>query len=202
MAQTTSLGSVDAILMASGFSRRFGSEDKLLQPFCGTPLARRALELALSFGGFSHIWFVYASAAVGRLAAGCPGITLIHNQNPERGSCESIRLGVLSSSADHYLFMQCDQPLLDAPTLQAILAQRAPGRIIVPVHDGTEGSPSLFSATFRPQLLALADNQSARSIRAEHPDDVTRVPIDSPFPLADVDTPQELARLQAIANGG
>lgn len=192
-------GSVDAILMASGFSHRFGHQNKLLQPFCGKPLAQHALQLAAGFSGFAHVWFVYAAGSVGRLARPAPNVTPIQNQNPKRGSCESVRLGVLSSSAQHYLFMQCDQPLLDEATLRALLAQRAPGRIVVPSHGGQNGSPVLFSAAFRPQLLALQSGQNARSILQANPGAIVTVEIANPLPLADIDTPEDLARLEALA---
>ncbi len=46
-------GAVDVILLASGFSRRFGGGNKLLRTFRGKTLIARALELAcsLSLGG-------------------------------------------------------------------------------------------------------------------------------------------------------
>lgn len=189
-------GSVDAILMASGFSQRFGDEDKLLALFCGKPLAQHALDLACGFAGFGQVFFVAARPAVQRLAQG-RACTLLENLHPERGARESIRLGVLASKADYYLFLPCDQPLLDEATLTKIMAVRRPGCIVEPHFEGTPGSPALFSATFRDELLALQDGQNARIIKQKHPAAVVKVPFVCPLPLCDIDTPAALAQLEA-----
>lgn len=194
-------GKVDAILMASGFSKRFGPENKLLHPFCGQPLALHTVALAAQAPGLSSVFLVYVEPEVGALAEGYPGVVPLHNQNPSRGACESIRLGVAASTADYYLFMTCDQPLLDGATLAALLAKRAPGRIVVPSYGGKQGSPTLFSATFREELLALADHENARILKQRHPQAVVPLELASPLPLADVDTPADLQRLSRYANG-
>ena len=50
--------SLFAILMASGFSRRFGDENKLLVPFRDKPLARHTLDLVLSVRVWERVFFV------------------------------------------------------------------------------------------------------------------------------------------------
>jgi CTP:molybdopterin cytidylyltransferase MocA len=47
---------INAILMASGFSRRFGSANKLLATFRGKPLARHTLELACALDVFNRVF--------------------------------------------------------------------------------------------------------------------------------------------------
>lgn len=189
---------IDAVLMASGFSRRYGCEDKLLRPFCGTPLAEHALRLCCGMGCFDSIRFVYASPEVGFLAKKYP-VEAILNERPERGQCESIRLGILPSTADYYLFVPCDQPLLDAATVAAVLSKRQPGRIVEPFCGDKTGGPSLFASRFKPLLAALADNENARNIKRSHSQLVTRVEILNPLALFDVDTPDDFAYLEEYA---
>ncbi|MDR0601913.1 MAG: NTP transferase domain-containing protein, partial [Treponema sp.] len=52
---------MDAVLLASGFSRRFGNADKLLVLFREKPLARYTLELTSGLGRFREIFFIAAS---------------------------------------------------------------------------------------------------------------------------------------------
>lgn len=189
--------SVDAILMASGFSTRFG-QNKLLAPFQGRALAAHTLELACGCAEFGNVWLVCASPQVAALAAGTRAHVL-HNSVPGRGACESIRLGVQASHAQHYMFFTCDQPLLDTRTLHSLLACRAPGRIVVPQHQGQPGSPAIFSASFRPELLNLRDGENARSIKLQNPAALYYVPVHSPWPLFDIDTPEDLARAEQNA---
>jgi CTP:molybdopterin cytidylyltransferase MocA len=54
--------------MASGFSRRFAPENKLLVPFRGKPLARHTLDLVLGMDCFAGIFFVAACNEVAALA--------------------------------------------------------------------------------------------------------------------------------------
>jgi molybdenum cofactor cytidylyltransferase len=86
-----------AILLASGFSRRFGKENKLLFPFRGKSLARHTLDLVRDTEVWSGIFFVCADdrvAALAACAADGPPIELIRNAAPEKGRRESVRLGV------------------------------------------------------------------------------------------------------------
>lgn len=180
---------IDGILMASGFSRRFGEADKLLWPWRGKPLAEYTLALACSLG-LRRVFFVTARAEVAALAQGYP-VTPLHNAAPQRGMCESVRLGVAASSAEHYLFFACDQPLLNAATAQAVMQQARPGGIAYPEHEGRPGLPALFSAQWREELLCLAPGQHPRDLKRRHPEACTPVPVPDARVLFDIDRAEE-----------
>jgi len=192
--------------MASGFSRRFGSGNKLLFPFRGKPLAGYALDLACGMSKDSHcfsgIFFVAADEQVAGLAKGLP-VTLIRNTAPEKGQRESVRLGVeAAGETGYYFFFPCDQPLLDRETLRLILAARKPGYIVEPcnsqgsrVCQGSrvyQGSPCLFSAAFRDELLNLSEGEKPRIIKARHPEALISVEITNPLALIDIDRPEDI----------
>jgi molybdenum cofactor cytidylyltransferase len=184
---------VDAILLASGFSRRFGGGDKLLLPVGGKPLVLRALELACRLP-FKTVHLVAAGVDVTRLGEGFP-VRTHHNTRPERGQCESVRLGTLASDAEHYMFFVCDQPFLDAETVLAICGKAAPGKIVFPTCNGTPAPPNLFSKAFREELLGLEDGENARVVKGRHPDALIRVPVADGRVLADIDTYEDYALL-------
>lgn len=186
---------VAAILMASGFSRRFGQANKLLLPIEGVPMAARTMELVCRSPLFSQRIAVAADGAVLALGEGKP-LTMIRNDNPQRGMCESIRLGVLAADAAHYMFFPCDQPFLTEEVLQALVEASAPGRMVVPEREGMPSSPTIFSAAFREELLALPDGAGGRIVLRAHPQAVIRVPIEDGRALADIDTPEDARRLQ------
>jgi molybdenum cofactor cytidylyltransferase len=188
---------ISAILMASGFSRRFG-QNKLTFPFRGKPLARHTLELVSSMNCFNGIFFVYADEETAALAGDLP-VTLIRNNTPEKGQRESARLGVEAAvPADYYFFFPCDQPFLDTETVRLILAARKPGCIVEPYFKGGEensslqGSPALFSAAFRDELLTLKEGEKPRVIKARYPEAVIRVDIKNHLALLDIDCPHTL----------
>ena len=191
------VGSVDAILMASGFSRRFGPDNKLLAPFLGKPLLCRPLELVTQMGVFSRVYLVAANPDVCRLAMQYP-VTVLENKHPENGAIESIRLGVTASKADYYLFLPCDQPLLDEHTIDQILALRQPGGIVRPQFGPRPGSPVLFSSHYQNELAALKKGQHARDLIARHPDALITLELESENPLLDVDVKEDLQRISAL----
>jgi CTP:molybdopterin cytidylyltransferase MocA len=95
------------------------------------------------------------------------------------------------------MFFPCDQPLLSAAALNLILKARRPGRIVEPRADGRPGSPSLFSAAFRDELLALGEGEHPRDIKARHPDALVSVDLPASA-LADIDDPEMLERTAGI----
>jgi len=188
---------VAAILMASGFSKRFGGQNKLLVPFRGKPLARHTLELAAGMDFQGGIFFIAASDEVAALAADLSAVRVIKNAAPEKGLRESVRLGVEAADAagaEYYLFLPCDQPFLDAGTVQSILNAQAPGRIVEPRRLGSPGNPCLFSAVFKEELLFIAEGETPRLIKARHAQSVRGVEISNLLALKDIDNEEELKK--------
>lgn len=179
---------VDAILMASGSSERYGRKNKLLEQFRGLAMAEHTLKLACEAGVFGKVFFIAADPAVAVLAQGYPA-RVLRNEHPGRGARESIRLGAEASRADACLFFACDQPLLDIQTVARILEQAGTGKIVLPVWRGQRGGPVLFPRAFRDELRALGEGESGRAVMARHPDQLLEVEASGPGAMADVDTP-------------
>jgi len=189
-----------AILLAAGFSRRFGEQNKLLMTFRGKPLARHTLDLVCGMGCFEKVFFVYADETVAALAQGLE-VTTVYNPEPEKGQGGSARLGLTAAARisgaepDYYMFFPCDQPLLDQDTVRLLLDAACPGSITEPSCPGGNHSPSLFSASFTDELLALKQGEHPRLLKARHPQALITVKIADPAPLADIDTIEDLERL-------
>ncbi|MDR2371418.1 MAG: nucleotidyltransferase family protein [Treponema sp.] len=182
----------DAVLLASGFSRRFGNKDKLLADFRGKALARHTLDLVSGLGCFRGIFFVAAAEGVINLASGLP-VTIVRNKHPERGMRESVRLGLeAAGNSGYYMFFPCDQPLLDAGTVMRILEARKPDCIVEPRRGGKPGNPCVFSAAFRAELLSLEEGGRPRDVKARHPEALVPVEIPDPLALADIDDGETL----------
>ena len=193
-------GKAAAVLMASGFSKRFGERNKLLVPFRGKPLARYALELASALGFPGGIFFVVSSDDIAALAsADLSGVRVIKNAAPDKGLRESVRLGVEAADGAAYcLFFPCDQPFLDGATVRLILDAREEGRIVEPCYHGRPGNPCLFSLAFREELVSLKEGETPRLIKARHPEAVIRVEVHSPLVLEDIDDEETLARFEGL----
>ncbi|MDR0719743.1 MAG: nucleotidyltransferase family protein [Treponema sp.] len=189
---------VDAVIMASGASSRFGGKNKLLANFRGKPLARNTLELAVGCGLFNRIFFVACSAEVAALAEDLP-VTLIRNSQSDLGQSESIRLGAAASEADHIIFLSCDQPLLDRATLECITGARKEGFIVEPRVNGEAFGPCVFSRVFREELCALPPGGMGRDVKKRHSARIIAVEIKDPERLLDTDNPEALAKVIALS---
>jgi molybdenum cofactor cytidylyltransferase len=183
--------------MASGFSERFGSLNKLLVNFRGKPLARHTIELAAGMHFPGGIFFIASSREAAGLASDFSAVRVIKNTAPEKGLRESVRLGIEAAGTkpEYYLFFPCDQPFLDAATMQRVLDARAPGRIVEPRYGGRPGNPCLFSATFREDLLSLNEGETPRLIQTRYPQALRGVEISNPLALEDIDDEETLMRL-------
>jgi len=199
-----------AILLAAGFSHRFGEQNKLLVLFRGKPLARHTLELVCGMGCFEKVFLVYNDEAVAALAEGLE-VTTVYNPAPAKGQGESARLGLTAvvqsaeaaqrntAEPEYYMFFPCDQPLLDQDTIRLLLDSARPGCIVEPACPGGNHSPSLFCGSFRDELLALKQGEHPRLLKARHPQALITVEITDPAPLADIDTVEDLKKL-AMSN--
>jgi len=188
-------GNTAAILLASGFSKRFGGQNKLLAVFRRKPLARYALELAASINFWRGIFFIIASDEVAALAADLPCVKVIKNSSPQKGLRESICLGIEAAfDAEYYMFFPCDMPFLDAGTVQSILNERRPGCIVEPHYRGVPGNPCLFSAVFREKLLSLKEDETPRLLKLRHPEVLRKVEVTNPLVLEDIDDEETFER--------
>ncbi len=179
---------VDAIILASGMSKRMGC-NKLLLPFLGSPLVERALE-QFPYDLFGRVLMVAADPEVISIAAKFP-VTICKNDGRSKGKSEAIKCGLNSSSArDGYLFAVADQPLLRGATVTTLLERfiSFPGRIVLPFAAGKSKNPVIFPALLRNELLALAGDCGGKEVIKKHPQLIEYVEFSSAEEFQDVDT--------------
>jgi molybdenum cofactor cytidylyltransferase len=185
------------LLLAAGGSSRFGSP-KVLARYRGESLVLRGVHLlAPRCPGGVHVVTGAASDAVGTALAGEP-VILVENPDWARGLSTSLVRGVaaLPPSADAVLILLCDQPAITPADLDALIAAwRIEPELIAAAGFGDRlGPPVIMPRAFWPQLSALRGDQGARSLLEWHAEHTT-VPM--PHAALDVDTPEDLARLEA-----
>jgi molybdenum cofactor cytidylyltransferase len=173
---------VTAIVLAAGFSRRFGSP-KQLHEIDGETLVHRAARVALAVA--PTIVVIPADAPLIRDAVTHLDVTIIENREASEGMASSIRAGVTWSDGD-VLLLVCDQPGVTAEHLQALIDAHAP--IAASAYDGTIGVPAYFAAEYRNELLALGGDAGAKALLTKY------ASIVAPVPLADA---RDLDRLTA-----
>ena len=185
---------ISAILLAAGLSQRMG-EDKLLLPYKKKPLLQNAIDLLSDLHIYEKILVTTASRL--ERVKPPPEINVILNPQPETGQGGSVRLGVMEATGEWYLFMAADQPLLGIEDLLPILeaAKESNGKIIYPMVNGNPSTPSLFSSSFREELLSLYGDAGGRVVRTKHPEACFEIIPQHPECFYDVDTIEDYREL-------
>ncbi|GAA0314396.1 hypothetical protein GCM10009087_26000 [Sphingomonas oligophenolica] len=181
------------ILLAAGRSKRFGEADKLEQLFLRKPLAFHvvtALE-AIPF----QARFVVRNGT--NLDFESRGYRLIHNDAPEIGISESVKLGVACARAESpeaVLIALADMPRVTATHVYNLLDAADSADAVVASTDGVNPCPpAVFGAGRYEALLALEGDAGARAmvLAGRHVYAPARE-------LIDIDTPEDLERLRAL----
>lgn len=189
---------IDGIILAAGLAKRMGS-NKLRLPHEGRPLLEHAVSLALELP-LASVILVSREETVDGLNVPAR-VRAVINADPEKGISHSIRLGLEHATGGGYLFFQADQPLLRAETVRRVLEHAGAESIIIPEHRGVPGSPVLFPAKFRPELLSLRGDEGGRTLRDRHPEACRYVPVADAGELWDIDTRGDYERLVSRNSG-
>lgn len=192
---------IAGLLLAAGRARRFGAA-KLARPLRGTPVVRWSAE-ALRAGGVDEVVvMVPANDTAVSAALGGVAVRLVGNPEPDRGIGHSIALGIvaLPPHAEAVVVALADEPGLRPEWVREVIARRRPGgpAIVAPTFRGVRGHPVLFDRRVFPELAALDGDRGARAVVDRDPGRVAFVEMGTP-PLRDVDTPEDLARLEEDA---
>ena len=195
---------VGCVIMASGVSRRFGS-NKLLADFCGEPMLCRAFA-ATDTPKLSARIVVTRSDEVAQLCRSRNVPVLLHDLP---GRNDTVRLG---------LSALLDQPLLCRKTVEAMAGisgwdqktrlerqketEREIFRLGFRIRNDPSpltGSPVLFEKGLFQELLTLPQGMGGSVLLRKYPAHVHTVYIADRNELADADTPEALAQLEALA---
>ena len=113
-----------------------------------------------------------------------------------RGMGYSIAAGVAErSGAPGWLVLPGDMPLVKPGTVLAVAAALEHHPVAYAQHRGRRGHPVGFAAELYSELIQLEGDDGARRVVARYP--AFGVDVDDAGALMDVDTPTDLAALQA-----
>jgi len=171
---------MNAVVLAAGFSRRFGSPKQLFE-LDGETLVRRAARIAREIA--PTIVVIPCGALTIHEALCGLDVAVVENPTAAEGVASSIRAGVAATASD-VLLLVCDQPGVTAGHLRALTTTGA--SLSASGYDGTCGTPAYFSAQWRVELLSLRGDTGARTVLRAHRDQVAVVPFAA---ARDWDTP-------------
>jgi CTP:molybdopterin cytidylyltransferase MocA len=190
---------VIAVVLAAGRGDRLGGVAKALLSIDGESfLARVAGTLAAAGGGELLVVVGPPHGDRVRAEAARLGLAVVENPAPERGMGSSVATGfaaLAGRAGTAALLWPVDVARVAAASVAAVVTAAAADRIVVPTWQGRGGHPAAFGRALWSELAACdALPQGARSILHRDPARVTRLPVDDPGVLADVDLPADLER--------
>ncbi|MFK5926886.1 MAG: nucleotidyltransferase family protein [Desulfuromusa sp.] len=186
---------LNAVIMAAGQSRRFGS-NKLLLSLQGKPVIQHLLD-QFPFNLFHQVVLVYSHEPVRLIAQKYP-LILCHNDHPSQGKGGTIRLGLETcDDGEGTLFLVGDQPLLRRATIITLTKKflNHPKNIVMPVIGKTPCNPVFFPEACLPELKTLQGDVGGKVVIQKHADLIVRVPFDDANEFVDIDAPETYEKL-------
>jgi molybdenum cofactor cytidylyltransferase len=190
------------VILAAGASSRMGRDKALLTWLDGTFLsvAIRALQPLTDFV------IVVAGANGAQLApvVDANGAFMVVNPNPERGQLSSLQTGlqeVLNRGRDAAIVTLVDRPAPAVKTIEqvknAFLAAGDQTWAAIPECDGKHGHPFVIGREMISAFLNAPVTSTARDVEHARQQNILYVPVNDPLVAVNVNTPDDLSKLQA-----
>jgi molybdenum cofactor cytidylyltransferase len=183
------------VLLAAGTGSRFdpqGLRNKLLAPLPGgTCVAHDAAHRLLLIVP-KVIAVVRPGADALAHALNDAGCDVVFSADAQRGMGASLAAGVgAAHEAESWIVALADMPRIDVATIEAVARAIDNGAsLAAPFYQGRRGHPVGFGLAHRDALLALDGDTGARALLSSST--ITRIDVDDPGILRDVDTPDDL----------
>lgn len=188
---------VAALMLAAGYSRRFGADKRRATLADGRSLL--AASLALPCAALDEVWLVLRPDETPAGLDLPTGVRIVQDPATAQGMGHSLAAGarrlLAESQAQALAILLADMPSIRRDSLDALLAQADAEHILLPSHRGSRGHPVLFGRRFWPQLAALSGDTGARPVIQRNPDALRIVELDDPGVLLDIDTAEDWQRL-------
>ncbi|MFB7635338.1 NTP transferase domain-containing protein [Streptomyces sp. NPDC056149] len=189
------------LLLAAGGGRRLGGRPKALLDHRGRPLVEHAARV-LRDGGCGPVHIVLGAAAeTVRDRAELTGYHVSVNPNWAAGMGSSLRVGLAAlagAEADAVVVSLVDQPGIGtAAVARVVAASTGRGALAAAAYGGERGHPVLFGADRWADIAASAEgDRGARAYLRQHADTLTLVECGDVAEPYDIDTPDDLTRLE------
>lgn len=179
-----------ALVLAAGFSRRFGADKRLARLGDGRTVLESVVQ-AIEAAGLDCVVAQNSDRQL-PLAVSLKRLT-IPAAIAARGMGASLAAAVQQLPSDTDLIVcLADMPFVLPSTYAALAAAMRPGRIVCPRYHGKRGNPVGFSNSFREALIQLEGDRGARDLLQKWIESVDFIEVDDPGIHRDIDLPQDL----------
>jgi molybdenum cofactor cytidylyltransferase len=146
---------------------------------------------------------VRGNASLVMPAAYAAGASTVTNFKPEQGQFSSLQVGlreVLNRGRDAAVITLVDRPPAQQRTLHKLLEhfrlQNSDEKwAVVPEYSGQHGHPIIFGREMIEAVLRSPATATAREVEHRNQQYIEYVPVDDPFVILNINTPQDYAEL-------
>lgn len=191
---------VVGVVLAAGFSRRFGPQDKRHAPLPdGKPLL--ASVVAQASKAFTQLRVVLRSDDEPD-TLGLPHATSVlrvHNAEAGLGASLAEAIGLLEKDdalrqINAAAILLGDMPSIQLETFHLLQRQAGHSRIVRPCHAGRPGHPVIIGRDFWPELRTLQGDEGGKRIIQRHRDRYHEIPVDDAGIHVDIDLREDLLK--------
>ena len=191
------MATLGLIMMAAGSSTRFGEKNKLFAAFKGELLIDIALK-NLPIDLFEKAVIVAGSDEIIKKAQSVK-LSFALNDRPQDGLGRTIKIGIdaLGDNLDGYIFLVCDQPLLQKQSIVGLIDfwNLNSNSICALGYGDRLGNPVIFPNEMLPQFKKLEDKQTGRKVINENKNILKLFQIENERELQDINTLADLENL-------
>ncbi len=179
---------VTAIIMASGLSKRMGT-DKLKLPLRGKQLYQHIIDTVEDLPLKEKI--VVTSKEYIKTYAEKKGFIVVLNNEAEKGQSVSILKGLKETSvSDGYMFFVADQPFLKRETIICIIEKfkEHTSKIVIPFFNGEKGNPVIFPHRLKEDLMQIKGDQGGSVVIKKEWENSIKINFKDSLEGLDIDT--------------
>lgn len=155
------------VILASGRSRRFGTQDKLMADLLGQPMAMHSAKLAIAMQAHTIVATVaWDNEPLAELYSGM-GIAVVNNSDADSGQGTSLALGVqhiLDMPVHAVLVMLADMPFVTSGHLTSLMDCLGDGDAAASTCEGVLMPPILFARSAFNTLAALEGDKGGKAV--------------------------------------
>jgi len=187
--------SVDAVVMASGYSKRFGGE-KLFEEVGGMPLIEYLLKKLKNIP-FNKV-IVVGRDERSRALAERYGYEYAENKKAHLGQSESVKAGAKRSTGEGVMFFPGDQMMLTEKSILTLIEEyQKRDEIVRPEAGGIPSSPVIFPKRYIEDLLKIEGDSGGREV-IKGAEKVFKIRFEDIHEFIDIDTRQDLEEVVEV----
>ena len=186
---------IGAIVLAAGFSSRFGSSKLLAHLSNGKSIFQQTVERIAEV--FPDRLVVTRPEMAAQLQVLAQGTSILSFEHAEQGMGATLAFAAQQiGDWDGCLVCLGDMPFIETSTYRRIADNITADSIVTPTFNSKMGNPAAFGKNFFTDLGALTGDTGGRKLTSIYPQAVRELQVSDPGILQDIDTLEELALYQ------